>query len=555
MQLRSNFEPGTTRWAVRRAQWRAMGIAPEDLDKPKIAVVNSSSELSSCYDHLDALVARVKDGIRAAGGIGFEIRTAAPSDFVTSAGKQARYILPSRDLITNDIEVMVEGAQLDGMVCLASCDKTTPGQLMAAGRLDVPTVVVIGGYQGHGTYRGEPTDIETVFESVGAHASGGLSLADLEGMTEVAVCGSGVCAGMGTANSMHIASEALGMSLPGSAPVRANASRVRSLAEQAGRAVIDLVKNDVRPRDVMTPAAFTNAVRTCLSVSASVNTLRHLQAVAVEAEADVDVYDLYDRLAPDVPLLAGVRPNGFTTTEELEDAGGARGLMVQLREQLDTSVLTVGGRRLAEVLDAAPPVDERVIRPLDDPLAPGPSVVLPRGTLAPGGSIVKLGRQKRDLAFRGTAKVFGSQDDALAALGAGDISAGDVVVLRGLGPVGGPGVAFASWFVAALNGAGLAADVAVVTDGQLSGLNRGIVVGQVMPEAAAGGPIGLVADGDPILIDVDARRVDLLVDDDELEHRRATWSLAPPATERGWLSIYQRTVRSLADGAVLTPED
>ncbi|MGH3449604.1 MAG: dihydroxy-acid dehydratase, partial [Haloechinothrix sp.] len=301
--LRSNFEPGTTRWAVRRAQWRALGITDEEMTQPKIAVVNSSSGLSSCYIHLDALSRIVQDAIRSAGGLPFEIRTTAPSDFVTSAGRSARYLLPSRDLIVNDIEVMVEGALLDGMVCLSSCDKTTPAHLMAAARLNIPTILVIGGYQASGLCGGKRVDIDDVYESVGSVASGELSLCGLTQLTDAAISGPGVCAGLGTANTMHIVAEALGMTLPGSAPIAAGSDRMNQLAHDAGRRIVRMVEVSLRPREIITAASIANAVTVTVAVGGSVNAIRHLTAIATEAELGLDVVSLFERVAKDVPLL------------------------------------------------------------------------------------------------------------------------------------------------------------------------------------------------------------------------------------------------------------
>ncbi|MGH3390677.1 MAG: dihydroxy-acid dehydratase, partial [Actinomadura sp.] len=285
--LRSNFEPGTTRWAMRRAQWTALGLTPEDMEKPKIAIVNSSSDLASCFSHLDDIVGPLKKAIREAGGIGFEVRTAAPSDAITSAGAAGRYILPSRDLVAGDIEVAVEGALLDGMVCLSSCDKTTPAHLMAAGRLNIPTIVVACGYQPSGVFRGEHVDFEDVFRYAGHVAAGRMTVDDLAEMSSCAVTGPGVCAGMGTANSMHIAAEALGMALPGSTPVLAGSPKMWQTVAAAGRRIVELVHEDLRPRDILRAGAFRNAVTAMLAISGSVNTLKHLQAVAVEAGCDV----------------------------------------------------------------------------------------------------------------------------------------------------------------------------------------------------------------------------------------------------------------------------
>lgn len=441
--LRSNFTPGTPRWAVRRAQWKSLGLTDADLEKPKIAVINTSSELSSCFSHLDGVSARVKAAIRAAGGLAFEVRTAAPSDFITSAGRQGRYILPSRDLLVNDIEVQVEGAMLDGMVCLASCDKTAPGQLMAAARLDIPSLVVACGYQPHGHLDGRAVDIEEVYESVGKVGAGHITLERLGAMCDVAIQGPGVCAGMGTANTMHIAAEVLGLALPGSTPVLANGDRMFAFAEAAGRRIVQMVNEDLRPSAILTPQAFENAVMAGLALSASINLVRHLQAIAAEARCPVDIYELYDRLGPKIPLLAAVRPNGETRIEELEAAGGTLGVMKRLGALIHRDALTVSGRTWGTEIDVAPEAGA-VIRTVDNPISRKPSVIVMRGNLAPEGSILKVGDAgaKQSL-FEGKALVFTSQEEALAALKAGRL------VRHGRGPRW-HGMSWRSWHGARL---------------------------------------------------------------------------------------------------------
>jgi len=560
MTLRSNYEPGTSRWATRRAQWLALGLSDADMLKPKIAIVNTSSQLAICFSHLDEIARQAKRAIDAAGGIGFEVRTAAPSDFIHSAGHRGGYILSARDLITNDIEMQVEGAQLDGMICLASCDKTAPGQLMAAARLNIPTIVVACGYQASGSYRGRHCDIEDVFLAAGHVANGRLSVDELTEMSGSAVLSPGVCAGMGTANTMHLACEALGMALPGSTPVRANSEPMWQAVDAAAARIVQMVADNLRPRDILTPAAFRNAVTAILSVSGSINSVKHLQAVAAEAECDVDVYRLFETLASGVPLLTAIRPSGEAAIEEFEDAGGTRTLMKRLEPLLDGQALTVTGRSVARNLAGVTPSADgaATIKPLAEPLGRRPTIVLIRGSLCPDGGIVKLAvADDRRLEFAGPAIVFESQAEALDGVRAGLVSAGQVVVLRGLGVTGSPGMGMASQLVFALDGAGLTGQVAVVTDGQLSGLvNKGIVVGEVSPEAAAGGPLGLVRDGDIIRIDVPARTADLEIPADELAARRAAPTASPPArpVEVGWLSVYQRLVRPLPEGAVLRPK-
>src|SRR5499426_1926288 len=299
--LRSNFEPGSPREAVRRAQWKALGLTDADLLKPKIAVVNSSSELAICFSHLDGIAKTVKEAVRDAGGVPFEVRTAAPSDFIISAGSAGGYILASRDLIVNDMEIAVEGAQLDGMICLSSCDKTPPAHLMAAGRFNIPTILVICGYQPSGHYEGKHVDIEEVFIGSVQAMFGKLSKDTLAGMCDHAITGPGVCAGMGTANSMHIVCEALGMTLPGAAPVLANSPRMFDIARQSGQRIVEMVWEDLTPRQVMTSGAFRNAAAAVLAVSGSINCIKHLQATAVESGLDLDVYGLFNELGGEVP--------------------------------------------------------------------------------------------------------------------------------------------------------------------------------------------------------------------------------------------------------------
>jgi dihydroxy-acid dehydratase len=555
VNLRSNYEPGTSRWATRRAQWLALGLSDEDMVKPKIAIVNTSSQLAICFSHLDEIARRARRAIELAGGVGFEVRTAAPSDFITSAGHRGGYILSARDLIPNDIEVQVEGAQLDGMICLASCDKTAPGQLMAAARLNIPTIIVACGYQPSGTYRGRHCDIEDVFLAAGHVASGRLSVDELTEMSENAVLGPGVCAGIGTANTMHLACEALGMALPGSTPVRANSEPMWRAVDQAAARIVEMVAEDLKPRDIMTPAAFRNAVTAILSVSGSINSVKHLQAIAAEAECGVDVYGLFERLADEVPLLTAIRPNGETPIEEFEDAGGTRAIMKQLEALLDGGALTITGKTVAQNLDGVTAADDEVIRPVERALGRRPTIVLIRGSLSPDGGIVKLAvADDRRLDFAGPAIVYDSPEVAIDAVRLGQIPQGTVVVLRGQGVTGSPGMGMASRLVFALDGAGLTGEVAVVTDGQLSGLvNKGIVVGEVSPEAAAGGPLALVENGDMIRIDVPGRTADLDVPADELGRRKAALRASPPSGEVGWLSVYQRLVRPLPEGAVLRP--
>lgn len=551
--LRSNFEPGSPLWATRRAQWKALGLSDEDMLKPKIAVVNSSSELAICFSHLDGVAAIVKEAVRAAGGLPFEIRTTAPSDFIVSAGNVG-YILSARDLIVNDMEIAVQGAQLDGMICLSSCDKTPPAHLMAANRFNIPTIIVVCGYQPRGSYRGRDVDIEDVFLGSTRAAMGKMSREELDGISANAIRGPGVCQGMATANTMHVVCEALGMALPGSAPVLADSPRMREDARRAGGRIVEMVREDLKPRDIMTPGAFRNAAAAVLAVSGSINAVKHLQATATEAELDLDVYGLFEDLSGKIPVLAAVRPNGPDHIEDFEAAGGARALMSQLRELLDLDVLTVTGGTVGENLDEAEVLNEEVIRPVGRAYSTRPPIVILRGTLAPESAIVKMGLDReRRTAMSGPAVVFESGTEATRAIRDGGIRDGDILVIRGDGPKGQPGMGgSAGMAVFALDALDRGAEVGVVTDGQLSGLcNKGLTVAEVSPESAAGGPLSLVETGDTIVIDVTERRLDLDVPPEVLEARRRQKGKPVLPAARGYLSIYRRMVQPMSTGAVL----
>jgi len=425
---------------------------------------------------------------------------------------------------------------------------------MAAARLNIPSLVVICGYQPSGEYQGHHVDIEEVFLSAGHVASGQVTVEQLTGMSDNAIRGPGVCAGMGTANSMHIVCEALGMTLPGSAPVLANGGKMWDLVHAAGARIVQMVWEDLKPRDILTHDAFANAVRVALSLGCSLNTVKHLQAIAVEAQCDADIYGMFEKFADHVPIVAAIRPNGEHSIEQLEAAGGARAVMKRLDDMLHQEPMTVNGRTVGENLHDVSIVDDEVIRALDRPFSNKPLIVIVRGSLAPDGAIIKLAvADDRKMQYSGPANIYYSREEAIEGLNKGEIVKGQVVVLRGMGVKGGPGMAMTSAFIFALDGAGLGEHVAVATDGQLSGLmNKGLVVGEISPEAAAGGPLALVENGDRISIDVDRRKIDLDVPDAELAARRQRLRQRAGRGERGWLSIYERNVQPLTKGAVLT---
>ena len=536
----------------RRANWRALGLSLEDMEKPKIAVVNSSSELAICYAHLDGIAKIVKEEIRAAGGIPFEVRTAAPSDFITGANKAGSYILAGRDIIANDIEVQVEAALLDGMICLTSCDKTPPGHLMAAARLDIPTILVIGGYQPAGEIDGEPVDVEDVWGGSIGERFGKAPKFPVAEMAENAIMGPGVCAGMATANTMHSTVEALGMCLPGHAPVRANSPKMQANAREAARRIVEMVHEDLKPRQILTEGAFRNAIATVLAVSGSINAIKHLQATAIEAQNGLDVFALWEEMS-DVPVLSAVRPTGEVRIEQFEDAGGARAVLKRLESRIDTTALTCTGKTLGENLAGYEIPGPEVIRPMGDPVGPGPSIAILKGSFAET-AVVRLGIRdgSRPEEFTGPARVFESTAETMQAIEDKVVQPGDVVVARNQGLKGGPAMGgSASVILFALDAAGLAKTTAFVTDGQLSGLClKGLTVAEVHPEAATGGPIGKIRDGDVITISVANRSIAVDVPADELARRNGPgWKT--PAT--GYLDTFRHDVRDMSTGGVLVP--
>jgi len=538
----------------RRANWKALGLSQEDMEKPKIAVVNSSSELAICYAHLDGIAGIVKEEIRAAGGVPFEVRTAAPSDFITGAAKAGSYILAGRDIIANDIEVQVEAALLDGMICLTSCDKTPPGHLMAAARLNIPTILVIGGYQPAGEIDGEPVDVEDVWSGTIGERFGREPKFPIAAMAENAIMGPGVCAGMATANTMHSTVEALGMCLPGHAPVRANSPKMQANARAAARRIVEMVHEDLRPRQILTEGAFRNAIATVLAVSGSINAIKHLQAVAIEAHNGLDVFALWEEMS-DVPVLSAVRPTGDVRIEQFEDAGGAKAVLKRLESRIDTSALTCTGKTLAENLEGYEIPGPDTIHGLDDPVGPGPSIAILSGSFAET-AVVRLGIRdgSRPEEFTGPARVFESTAECMQAIEDKVVQPGDVVVARNQGLKGGPAMGgSASVILFALDAAGLAKTTAFVTDGQLSGLClKGLTVAEVHPEAATGGPIGKIRDGDVITISVEKRSIDVNVPPDELARRNGPgWK----TEATGYLDTFRHDVRDMSTGGVLVPEE
>ncbi|MFO8074755.1 MAG: dihydroxy-acid dehydratase [Actinomycetota bacterium] len=543
-----------TRRAPARAMLRAVGMGDEDFSKPQIAVASSWNEVTPCNLPLDRLAKRAKDGVRAAGGFPLEFGTIAVSDGIAMGHEGMRASLVSREIIADSVEAMVHAERLDGVVTLAGCDKSLPGMLMAAARLDLPSVFIYAGSILPGRLRDEAIDITSVFEGVGACAAGTITEEELGEIERRACPTEGSCAGMFTANTMASVSEALGMALPGSASPPAVDRRRDDDAFRSGQTVIDMLEAGVRPRQILTKAAFENAIALVNAVGGSTNAVLHLLAIAHEARVELDLED-FNRIADRVPHIADMTPGGRYHMTDLDRIGG---VPVVLRHLLDAGLLhgdalTVTGRTIGEELtDLDPPApDGEVVHPLDDPIHAEGGLNLLRGSLAPRGAVVKVAGLNADqLHFDGPARVFDGEDDAMAAILGGEIGPGTVIIIRYEGPKGGPGMREMLAVTGALKGAGRGGDCALITDGRFSGGTWGFSIGHVAPEAVDDGPIALVADGDRIVIDVHERRLDLVVDEAELARRKGELKHPEPRYTTGALAKFAKLVSGAEQGAV-----
>ncbi len=552
-KLRSRDVTDGMERAPARAMLRAVGMGDDDWEKPQIAVASSWNEVTPCNLPLSRLARSAKEGVRRAGGFPIEFTTIAVSDGISMGHEGMRASLVSREVIADSVELVVHAERLDAMVLLAGCDKSLPGMLMAAARLDLPAVFVYGGtilpgYLADGT----AVTIQDVFEGVGACALGRITRERLDEIERNACPGEGSCGGMFTANTMAAAAEALGMALPSSASAPAVDTRRAMLAEDSGEAVVRLLDLRLTARRILTREAFDNAIAVVMALGGSTNAVLHLLAIAHEARVDLTLDD-FDRIGRSVPHLADVKPFGRYVMSDVDRVGG---VPVVLRHLLDAGLLhgdalTVTGRTVAENLaDLAPATpDGDVVHPLTAPIHPTGGLSILRGTLAPDGAVVKTAGMDA-LVFEGPARVFDGEAAAMDAVTSGAINPGEVVVIRWEGPRGGPGMREMLAVTAAVKGAGLGSDVALLTDGRFSGATFGLCVGHVAPEAADGGPIALVADGDLVTLDVPNRRLDLHVDAGELDRRRSAWRPLPPRYERGALAKYARLVSSASRGAV-----
>ncbi len=538
--------------APQRSLFKAAGLDDGDLSKPLIGIANSWNEIVPGHVHLDKVAEAVKQGVREAGGTPLEFNTIAICDGIAMGHEGMKAPLPSRELIAGSVELMAKAHAFDALVLVTSCDKITPGMLMAAARLNIPAVLVNGGCMLPGVVDGKEMAVSHVFEAVGQYKAGKIDEGELRRIESMAVPGPGSCAGLYTANTMAIAAEALGMALPWTSTIPAvSAERIRA-GRAAGRAVMDLLRRGIKPRDLMTREAFENAIRVDVALGGSTNAVLHLMAIAKEAGVDLPL-ELFDEISKETPHIANLNPAGPHYVRDLHYAGGVPAVFKELAKMMHLDQLTVAGETWADIVNKAEVRNREVIRPKNNPYHEQGGLAILWGSLAPRGAVIKQTAVDPEmLVFKGRAKPFDSEEEAVQAIFDGRIAEGDVVVIRYEGPKGGPGMREMLTATATIMGMGLKR-VALITDGRFSGATRGPAIGHVSPEAAEGGPIALVEEGDEILIDVPKRRLDLLVDEDELEERRKKWT-PPPPKESGFLAIYSMLAASADVGAVMRPD-
>ena len=537
--------------APARSYFLAMGLTREDLKKPFVAVANLASEITPCNLHLGRLAARVKEGVRAAGGTPFEFGTITVSDGISMGTEGMKASLISREVIADSIELVAFGQRMDGLVTIAGCDKNLPGTLMAATRLNIPSVFIYGGSILPGNYKQRDVNVQDVFEAVGAHATGAITEAELTELEGVACPGEGSCAGLFTANTMAAAIEALGMSLPGAASIPAVDGRRLSTSQQAGEIILQLLEQRLLPRDILTRQAFENSITVVCAMGGSTNAVLHLLAIAHEAQVELTLED-FDEISNRTPYLADMKPGGKYVMADLDRVGGVPLVMKRLLAAglLHGDVMTITGKTLTENLESLPTVeDQDVVYPVSSPRAPTGGLVILKGNLAPEGAVVKVAASQ-NIRFEGTARVFDREEAAFEVIQKRGINSGDVLVIRYEGPKGGPGMREMLAVTASLVGQGLGDQVALLTDGRFSGATRGLMVGHVAPEAAVGGPIALVKEGDSIVLDIPGRKLEVSISDAELEERRKSWQPVAHAYTTGALAKYTRLVTSAAQGAV-----
>ena len=540
--------------APNRALFYALGYTKEELERPLIGVVCSYNEIVPGHMNLDKISEAVKAGIRAAGGTPIEFPAIAVCDGIAMGHVGMKYSLVTRDLIADSTEAMAQAHQFDGLVMIPNCDKNVPGLLMAAARVNIPTIFVSGGPMLSGTLcGGRRVGTSEMFEAVGAYYAGKLDDDGLQEWEENACPTCGSCAGMFTANSMNCLTEAIGMGLRGNGTIPAVMSARLRLAKHAGMKIMELVEKDIRPRDIMTEAAFHNAETVDMALGCSTNTMLHLPAIAHECGIDLS-FDMSNEISAKTPNLCHLAPSGNTYMEDLERAGGVYAVMAELNKAglLETDVMTCTGKTVGENLSGVLNLNPEVIRPIENPYSKTGGIAVLKGNIAPDGCVVKQAAVAPEmLVHEGPARVFNSEDEAIEAIYGGKIVSGDVVVIRYEGPKGGPGMREMLNPTSAICGMGLGESVALITDGRFSGATRGASIGHVSPEAASGGNIALVEEGDIISIDIPACRIELKVSDEELARRKAAWVCPEPKVKTGYLARYAKLVSSADKGAIL----
>jgi dihydroxy-acid dehydratase len=549
--LRSDAVKVGVERAPHRALLKALGVSDTDLKKPFIGVVNSYTNIIPGHTHLNQVADSVKAGVISAGGVPFEFNTIGICDGIAMGHNGMRYSLPSRELIADSVEVMVQAHRFDGIVLITTCDKITPGMLMAAARLNIPAIMVTGGPMLSGFYKGKKVGTDSMFEAIGKVAAGKMTEKELKCLEDVACPGCGSCNGMFTANTMACVTEALGMSLPGCAtPPAVSAERLR-VAKATGERVVGLIKEDLKPRDILLPESFENAIMVDMALGGSTNTVLHVTAIANEAGVDLPL-SIFDKLSKRVSHICSMIPSGPYDMKELDEAGGIPAVMKQLENTLNLNSTTVTGKTVKENIASIVVLNTEVIRPLDNPVHKEGGIAILTGNLAPDGSVVKAaGISANMIVHQGPAKIFDSEEDAMKAIMNKKIQKGDVVVIRYEGPKGGPGMREMLSPTATIAGMGLSESVALITDGRFSGATRGPCIGHVAPEAAVGGPIGLLEEGDIIEIDVPKRKLDVKVSDEELAKRAKSWTAKEPKVKTGYLARYSQLVQSAHKGSVL----
>ncbi len=534
-----------------RAMYKAVGYDDDALARPLIGIANTWTEIGPCNHHLRGLAEHVKQGVREAGGTPLEFNTVVVSDGITMGTEGMKTSLVSREVIADSIELVARGHMLDGLVAMTGCDKTTPGAILALGRLDVPALVFYGGSIMPGKHRGLDLTIQDVYEAIGAHAGGRISAGELKAIEDAACPGPGSCGGQFTANTMATAAEILGLAPMGSGSIPAADPAKEGAAAEMGRMAVDLVRRGLRPRQIVTRRSIENAIASIATTGGSTNGVLHFLAIAHEYCIELELED-FQRLSERTPLMVSLKPGGLFVASDLHEAGGVALVANRLKALgcLHEDCLTVTGRTVGEEADRARETPgQEVVRPPHRPIKSSGGLVVLRGSLAPEGCVVKLAGHERSRHV-GPARVFDREEDVLPEIERGGIQDGDVVVIRYEGPVGGPGMREMLQITGAIVGAGLGETVALLTDGRFSGATRGLMIGHVTPEAASGGPIALIREGDEITIDTEGRRVDLAVDAEELERRRARWSAPEPRYRRGVMAKYARLVSSASTGAV-----